>query len=195
MKRIALLFVGILGLSLLSAGAQSVIVKGGYNYQFSNVQALKSGGRSGWQAGAGYQTETVRGFSFQPELMYKVSSVNVQDNANLRISYLELPLNVQWGPDLLIARPFLFAGPYLGVKVRNALKGNWESIGETTRKDIVDHLKGVEYGVSMGIGIDVFKFQICGKVNWNLGKLSEIDSFPTLNNKQRSFEISVGLRF
>ena len=195
MKRIALLFVGILGLSLLSAGAQSVIVKGGYNYQFSNVQALKSGGRSGWQAGVGYQTETVSGFSFQPELMYKVSSVNVQDNANLRISYVELPLNVQWGPDLLIARPFLFAGPYLGVKVRNALKGNWESIGETTRKDIVDHLKGVEYGVSMGIGIDVFKFQICGKVNWNLGKLSEIDSFPTLNGKQRSFEISAGLRF
>ena len=127
--------------------------------------------------------------------MYKVSSVNVQDNANLRISYLELPLNVQWGPDLLIARPYLLAGPYLGVKVRNALKGNWEGIGETTRKDIVDHLKGIEYGVSMGIGIDVFKFQICGKVNWNLGKLSEIDSFPTLNNKQRSFEISVGLRF
>ena len=102
---------------------------------------------------------------------------------------------MQWGPDLLIARPYLLAGPYLGVKVRNALKGNWEGIGETTRKDIVDHLKGIEYGVSMGIGIDVFKFQICGKVNWNLGKLSEIDSFPTLNNKQRSFEISVGLRF
>ena len=195
MKRIALLFVSIVGLSLLSAGAQNVVVKAGYNYQFPNVQALKNNGRSGWQAGVGYQTEAVRGFSFQPELMYKVTKVNVQNNADLRLGYLELPLNVQWGPDLLIARPFLFAGPYLGVKVANTLKGNWEGISETTRQDIVDHLKALEYGASMGIGIDIFKFQVCGKVNWNLGKVSEIDSFPTLDNKQRSFEISVGMKF
>ena len=74
MKKLSVLLVSILCLGVLNAGAQGFIVKGGYNYSKSSVKDLKDG-HSGWQAGIGYQTEATKGFSFQPELLYKVDGL------------------------------------------------------------------------------------------------------------------------
>ena len=122
MRKISLLLVSLLCVGVLNAGAQGIIIKGGYNY--SNVDINKSTtvsdikkGKSGWQIGVGYQSESSHGFSIQPEIVYKVSGYKFSDVQNLNLGYVEVPVNVQWGPDLLIARPFIFAGPYVGQKV------------------------------------------------------------------------------
>ena len=199
MKKLSLLLVSILCLGVLNAGAQGFIVKGGYNYANMSIDKnvtvsdIKTG-RSGFQFGVGFQTETARGFSFQPELVYKVSGYKINDAADLRLGYVEVPLNVQWGPDLLIARPFIFAGPYVGVKVRNVIKG---TINETTANDIISGLKKAEFGLGVGLGINIWKLQVAGKYNWNFGEIvnaTKVD-YSTLSGKPRTFEISVGLRF
>ena len=182
----------------MAANAQGIIVKAGYNY--ANVSIDKNvtvqdmqKGRSGWQAGIGYQTETSRGFSFQPELVYKVSGYKLSDATDLRLGYLEIPLNVQWGPDLWIARPYVFAGPYVGVKLTNSLKGTESQIADELRK----HLNKAEFGLGVGIGVEIFKFQIAGKYNWNFGAIADAQQadYTTLQGKPRTFELSVGIKF
>ena len=199
MKKIAMVLASLLILGGVAANAQGVVVKGGWNY--ANVSIDKSvtvsdmkSGRSGWQIGVGYQTETSSGFSFQPELVYKVTGYKLSDATDLRLGYLEVPLNVQWGPDLVVARPFIFAGPYVGVKLTNSLKG---SEGSQVTDEVIKHLKKAEFGLGVGLGVNIFRFQIAGKYNWNFGAISDAASvdYTTLAGKPRTFEISVGFRF
>ena len=196
MKKIALLLVSILCISALTANAQGFIVKAGYNYSSSTsvtVQDIKTG-RSGWHAGIGFQTEPSHGFSFQPELLYKVSGLKFSDGADLRLSALEVPLNIQWGPDLLICRPFVFGGPFVGYRFKPGGKDLTEAEVKT--------LKKFEWGVGAGLGINVWKLQVAGKFNWNFGTFADITSaqqamshFENISGHLRTFEISVALRF
>ena len=193
MKKLSLLLVSILCLGVLNAGAQGFIVKGGWNYSKSDVKDIKDG-HNGWQVGVGFQTESALGFSFQPELLYKVNGLKFSDGANLRLSHLEVPLNVQWGPDLLIARPFVFAGPFVGY--------NFKPSGKGISEEEVNALHRFEWGVGVGLGINIWKLQVAGKYNWNFGTFADVTSaqaamahFDSLKGHPRTFEISVGLRF
>ena len=193
MKKLSLLLVSILCLGVLNAGAQGFIVKGGWNYSKSDIKDIKDG-HSGWQVGVGFQTGSAYGFSFQPELLYKVDGLKFSDGAKLDMNKLELPLNVQWGPDLLIARPFVFAGPYFGY--------NFKTRGKNLTEAEVKALNNFEWGVGIGLGINIWKLQVAGKYNWNFGTFADVDSaqtamahFDSLKGHPRTFEISVGLRF
>ena len=198
MKKFAMLLASLLILGGVAANAQGLVIKGGYNY--ANVSIDKSvtvkdmkAGRSGWQLGVGYTTDVSSGFSFQPELVYRVTGYKLSDATDLRLGYLEVPLNVQWGPDLWVARPFIFAGPYVGVKLSNSLKGQDSQIA----KEVMSHLKKAEFGLGIGLGLNVWKIQIAGKYNWNFGPIADAASadYTTLQGKPRTFEISVGLIF
>ena len=204
MKRIALVLAGLLFLGGVAANAQGFVVKLGYNYanfdKSITIKDMKSG-HSGWQLGLGYQTETSSGFSFQPELVYKVSGYSIPEAAaNLRVGYLEVPLNVQWGPDLWVARPYIFAGPYLGFKLTQRFDNNEKPDIQQT---ISQQLNKAEFGLGVGLGINIYKFQIAGKYNWNFGKLSKLEMSQfdkdniskTIAGAPRTFEISVGLKF
>lgn len=205
MKKIALLLVSIFIVGGMAANAQSMIIKAGYNY--SNVSIDKDvkvadikAGRSGWQIGVGWQTEPSYGFSFQPELVYKVKGLKLADAQNMNLGYVEVPLNVQWGPDLVIARPFIFAGPYFGFKVSNQFRGDkWT---DTDKETVIKGLHKGEWGLGVGLGLNFLKFQVTGKYNWNFGALADvkdanaaISKLQNLSGSPRTFEISVGLRF
>lgn len=203
MKKVTLLLVSVFCLGLFSANAQHLIIKAGYNY--SNVSTNYSGasigtamayvqeGKSGWQLGVGYQTGSSMGFSFQPELIYKVTGYKFSDIKNMNLGYLEVPLNVQWGPNLLVARPFVFAGPYVGLKVSNQFRGSdWN---DTDMEQIRDGLRAAEWGLGTGVGLNIFKLQLTAKYNWNFGSIADTDKLPTLDSSPRTFEISLGLRF
>ncbi len=198
MKKYLLLLVSIFFLSTLAANAQKVVVKAGYNYNSISgkvtTQDIKNG-RSGYQFGLAYQTESSRGFSFQPELVYKVAGIKFSDIKKLDLGYVEVPINVQWGPDLLVARPFIFAGPFAGFKVANFFRGEWT---DTDMDAVRDGLKKAEWGLNVGLGLDIFKFQISGRYNWHFGKIADLDGLPTydlLSNAPRTFEVSIGLKF
>jgi len=197
MKKFAFLFVSLLLMGGI-AHAEGLIIKAGYNY--NNVELGKTttvsdikAGKSGWQLGVGYQSETSHGFSIQPELVYKVTGYKFSDVQNLNLGYLEIPVNVQWGPDLLIARPYIFAGPYVGLKVSNQFRGSgWN---DTDMDTIRDGLKKAEWGLGIGLGIEIFRFQIAGKYNWNFGAIADTKQLPSLDGTPRTFEISIGLKF
>ena len=194
MKKIAFLLVSLLLLGGVAANAQGVIVKAGFNYtNASSVQDLKSG-KTGWQFGAGFQTESWTGFSLQPELVYKVKGVTLEDATKVSMNYVELPVNIQWGPDLLIARPFIFASPFLGYNIGTKFSK------ETTLADTINrNFHRFEYGLGLGLGINVWKLQITGKYNWNFGQITTWSDAQAnvkgLDPAAKTFEICVGLKF
>ena len=92
---------------------------------------------------------------------------------NIRMSYLELPVSLQWGPDLLVFRPFLDVTPYIGYAIGNRMSAAGV---EVEGRNQWAGLNRFEYGIGLGIGLEIWRFQVIGRYNWNLGPLSNADA-------------------
>lgn len=189
MKKLAMVLVSLLLLGGLTANAEGLVVKAGAN--FTKIENIDSR-PFGWQAGVGFQTVIPDGFgfTFQPELLYKVIGFEY-DKETLKRGYIELPLNVQMGynfghSDHLY--PFVFAGPYVGVAA-GTLGGNWG-----TNEDVKSHLKKVEYGLGLGAGINLWILQFTAKYNWNFGAIADTKEFPDLK-APHTIELCIGFTF
>ncbi len=121
-----------------------------------------------WNAGFTYRLGLPVGFSIQPSLVYQAKGAKTTEQKTIRTDYVELPVSVQWGPDLLVCRPFVDVTPFIGYAVDNRMKegGTW------VRPDgMWKSMNRFEYGVGVGLGLDVWRFQIIGRYMWNLEPL------------------------
>lgn len=192
----ALLFVA------ADANAEGFVIKGGLAFQNLNsgVEALKNASfktKLGWTAGIGYQTATWGGFSLQPEVLYRSKSIETvafdQTLVTTTSSFIELPVNVQWGIDLLMLRPFVFASPYVGFNVGNKISG---ISGTFTNNKVTG-------GVGLGLGLEISKLQITAKYNWDFGGVANWndywsmmgEQFKNLKLKEGSFHIGLAFIF
>ncbi len=205
MKKHVITFVLLLGLSTAALAQGSFVVKAGLN--LNKLQDIQVGNaEEAWQAQTGFHAGIggqyripLIGLSFQPEILYSrvrtdlVGAPVGQDSYGFRIDYLEVPLNMQLGINILFLRPYVFAAPY----VRYALfKG-----------DLLEHvdwknLNRLDYGFSLGAGLEIWKLQISGKYNWSFGKLArggslriDTDDWKLGNSNMRGFELSVAVLF
>lgn len=200
MKRLTVvLTAALLLLCAVTASAEGVLVKGGvtsWNVADNGNKAF-SQKYTGWHAGIGYQTASVGGFSFQPELLFNVKGAKINDDLKWKMSYLELPINIQWGIDLLVARPFIYASPYLGYCISNKPVTSLPVPAEF--ENLFKNAKRFEYGIGIGAGINLWKLQIAGKYSWNFGPVADIKNFTekikNLKNTTGGYEISVALIF
>jgi len=202
MKRLSIFLAVLL---FIAAGntvsAQSVIIKGGLNYSNVDLEGknfdVKDG--SGWHFGAAYQTGSVLGFSLQPELLYSVQGVNIFDNQmeiQKKSSYLELPVNIQWGIDLIAAKPFIMLTPKIAYNIKNW--ANKEASNSLVNQ-LINEKTNLEYGIGVGAGLNIWKLQITAKYEWNFGHVSSIDEYLA-NAKEAdksigNLQISVGFCF
>lgn len=145
-------------------------VIGGLTFSKANVSEIKNLNYTGFHAGVAYQLDLPLGFSIQPELVYQQRGAKYNDPAkNMSVGFIELPVNIQWGPDLVLFRPYLMLSPYVGYAVMNRrydpvntnvlLKNQWDGVNR------------FEYGVGLGIGVEIWKFQLSGKYCWSLGNV------------------------
>ena len=108
-------------------------------------------------------------------------------------SFIELPVNVQWGVDLLMLRPFVFASPYVGFNIGNKISG----ISGTFNNNKVTG------GVGLGLGLEISKLQITAKYNWDFGGVASWNDywsmmgerFKNLKLKEGSFHIGLAFIF
>lgn len=168
MKKILLALV-LLYAGLAAADAKSGFgIKAGLNFSTADIKEINAGTLTRYQAGIAYNLDLPLGFSVQPSLVYNVkgASLGVEDIAStdLSVGYLELMASLQWGPDLLIFRPFFDITPFVGYGING-------SFGEI--KDIWsgDGLNRLEYGLGLGAGLDIWRFQVVCRYNWNFGGL------------------------
>lgn len=165
MKRFLLVF--LLGLAAVVSSAQ-VAVTGGLN--FSKIKDVDSGSYTGYQVGFAYKQPLILGLAIQPELVF-ASKKGASDALNM--NYIELPVQVQMGLDLIALRPYIFAEPFVGY----ALGGNLK-VQDVKRKINMENLESrLEYGLGIGAGLDVLnKVQVSCKYYWNFDDCS-LNSF------------------
>jgi hypothetical protein len=205
MKKLAIIL-SVFLLTAVSLHAQKGFgVKAGMNFNSMSdleVNDLKTSvnRKTGFHAGVLYKIDLPFGIGIQPELLYiqkggsidekftESSALSAYTSGDFKMHYIQLPLNIQWGLDLMLFRPFVMVSPFLSYQLakESSIKGmNWNT----------DKLG---YGIGLGAGLDLWKFQVSGKYNWDLGKASEfkwdgVDTFR--GGKNKGFELSVAFIF
>lgn len=193
MKKLALIL-SVFLLSAVSLHAQKGFgFKAGMNFnsmsdlEFNDLKQSVNR-KTGFHAGVLYQWDLPAGFALQPELLYVQKGGSVSDKGDFTMHYLQLPVNLQWGLNLVLFRPFVMVSPFLSYQISkdsniSGLKWDTEKLG---------------YGIGLGAGLDLWKFQVSGKYNWDLGKASEfkwdgVDTFR--GGKNKGFELSLAFIF
>lgn len=151
---------------------------GGLTFSTTNVKEINRGTMTQFHAGATYRLKLPLGFSIQPSLIYQVKGAKTevaQNFSDAKFGYVELPVSVQWGPDLLLFRPFLDVTPFVGYGVYNKYVA-----GGVTLWNDWSGLDRWEYGLGAGIGLDIWKFQLIARYNWNLGALTKDSTLSDL---------------
>ena len=182
MKRILTIMLAALMLTGISASAQVKWgVTAGMNFNAAEVSDIRLEAKAGWSAGVSCLVDLPLGFSIQPSLVYiqKGADYSLVDALQLeqKVGSINLPVSVQWGPDLLIARPFLDVTPYVGYSLSNKLEGGLTGLIKGEAKLDIDF----EYGVGIGAGINVWKVQAVVRYNWNFGTLGKLSDFKNID--------------
>jgi len=191
MKKIVFTFFVLLFAAGLSAQTRFG-VKGGLNFnspkdiKFKEVTTNSDTWNStGWHAGILLQAKLPLGFAVQPELLYTVKHYGSK-NYKFDFNYVEFPLNIQWGIDLLLLRPYVFGSPYISYLAGMGGKAKeWDGV------------KNLGYGCGAGFGVDIWILQITGRWNWAFGTLGDIKKSDVNFEKSNlnGFQLSVGLLF
>ncbi len=151
-------------------------VMGGFTSSAAKIKDVDTKSVSLYHIGLTAAFPVGGGFSIQPSILYQVKGASADNLGDMTVSdlgksfetkvgYLEVPVQIQWGPDLMLFRPYVFAEPFVGYKI--------SSSNNETAKVFKDELKKVEYGLGLGAGIDVWRLQISAKYFWNFGKIYE----------------------
>lgn len=180
MKRFLLAAAALMLFFSVQASAQGFGVTAGMNFNAAKIADVRTDAKAGWNVGVTYGLDLPLGFSLQPSLVF------IQKNADYspadaltavqKVSSLNLPVSVQWGPDLIVARPFLDVTPYIGYSLSNKFKGGVEAVGNHD----VSLDNAFEYGVGVGAGVNVWKLQAIVRYNWNFGTLGRLSDFKDI---------------
>jgi predicted porin len=173
--------------SVTMAHAQFGIV-GGYTSSTTKLSdaAKEVTSASLWHAGVAYKIN-FGALALQPSLTYNMKGTTI-DNVQYKSGYVEASAGLQVGLDLLVARPFLVAEPFIGYQVT----GNEAAVKDVTNK--------LEWGFGVGVGVDVIK-HIQLRVEWfkNLGALANASGEQAVNalkdTNYQGIKITAGIFF
>ena len=163
----------------MASYAQTGIV-GGVTSKGKDVKSVQEDDNIGFHAGLVHKLPMALGFTLQGGLLYNVKgSMNGTGDAVSKgqIGYLEIPLQLQWGLDLRIIRPYVYAEPFIGYGIRNEFSSTSASGVKITSKNDWDVVNRLEYGLGIGAGVELFSFlQVSAKYFWNFETAAGSDS-------------------
>ncbi len=172
MKRLLISIAALFLLFSLQASAQAKFgLTAGMNFNTSKFIEHDVDTKTGWHGGITCLVDLPLGFSVQPSVIYSRKVANLTRNMSQEMGYVEVPVSVQWGPDLIIMRPFIDFTPYIGYAVTNKFNDESGLLPENSW----DGKQRLEYGLGLGGGINVWKLQIVARYCWNFGSLYNSD--------------------
>ena len=228
-RRIGLITVMVLATMILQAqqkinlrGSTSFGLRAGVNFQNingkdENGDKLENDILTGFNIGINAEIPVGVDFYFQPGLLYTIKGAKSEEvilgetiNGKMKISYLELPLNFLYKPELGTGHLLLGFGPYvaLGVSGKATYKGGGSSLESdikfknkvmNTDADDVVYVRPLEAGGNLLAGYE-FANRISFQLNTQLGltKINpEYEGFPDdkTSAKHTGFGFSLGFRF
>lgn len=205
-----------------STGGTSFGLRAGVNFQNingkdENGDKLENDILTGFNIGVNAEIPIGVDFYFQPGLLFSTkgakSEIDILGqpfNTTLKISYLELPLNLLYKPLLGTGHLLLGFGPYLafGVGGEATYEGGGSSATEkikfkktVTSSDPIDvvYIRPMDGGLNMLAGYE-FSNKVSVQLNTQLGILKINPEYEGASNDQSSakntgFGISLGYRF
>ena len=160
---------------------EGVGVFGGVTSSSAKLQDFNIDNVTQFRAGIAYKYPVALGFAVQPEFSYSVKGTDLTyalnnevelSMFNLHMGFVEAALQLQWGPDLLIFRPYALVEPFVGYAFNDRIQT--KAVGGTsiTRNNVWDSIQRLEYGYAWGGGLDLFGFmQVSAKHYVNCGSL------------------------
>lgn len=169
-----------------------------------------------YHAGITYKVNLGAGFALQPSLLYQVKGATLDKIAknengddekftlDTKTGYLEGNVGVQWGPDLIALRPYIFVEPFVGYALMNeeSAKGNEAGLAELVDQETFESGKvkdwagtakqRLEYGFGVGAGVEFSHIQISVQYFMNLGPLYNSDGKVNSNEILEAVKTSYG---
>ena len=182
MKRLLVVIVMLTAAVLCAVRASAQInpgVIGGLTFSSANLKEFNRETMTQYHVGATVRFKLPMGFSIQPSLIYQVKGAKTEVltiDSEIKVGYLELPVSFQWGPDLLLFRPFVDVSPFVGYGLNTS---NWsEFTGEV--KNAWDYKNRWEYGIGLGGGLEIWKLQVVARYNWDFAPFVKPEAFGQL---------------
>lgn len=183
MRRIVSLLLALAASAVLSAGASAQIlgglrfgVTGAYTTSNHTLRGFDTEKVGKYNLGVTLQIPLVNGFAIQPSVLYQVKGNDLGSAAleshelagylETKPGYIEIPVQVQWGPDLMFFRPYVLAEPFIG----------WRMTKDKGKSATGAALSDTEYGLGLGVGIELGMFQLSYRYYWNCGDLYDANN-------------------
>ena len=188
MKKLFAIVAAILVTSVAVSAKGGFGVTAGINTNSTKVQDIQTAPRTGFNVGVTYLLNLPLGLSVQPSVVYSHKSANLSltgvgvldalmsDKVFQNVGSVNVPVSVQWGPNLIVARPFLDITPYVGYTLSNTIKGMASDV-----KGVIDGEKSLDYGIGLGGGLHVWKLQAIVRYNWSFGTMGNLEGFTELD--------------
>lgn len=118
--------------------------------------------------------------AIQPALIYNVKGAKVSEfkalgdiaSFDYKNGYLELPVQVQAGLNLGVARIYAIAEPFIGYAITNSTQSSNGNKIDIKWNEVKNKL---EYGIGVGAGVELIKHvQISARYFWNLGNVEKV---------------------
>ena len=98
-------------------------ITGGVTSSSSKVKNVDSKSISLYHAGIAFEIPLGAGFAIQPEVLYQVKGMSLNNwgdsttgeigkSFETKVGFVEVPVQIQWGPDLVAFRPYGFVEPF-----------------------------------------------------------------------------------
>lgn len=167
------------------ANAQFGIKAGTYTTNFNKLKDYKLEDNTGYNIGVMYKMHLTPMFTIQPELLFVSKNACIKDGStNQRekfdTQYLQLPVSFQYGLNLVIMRPFFQVVPYVTYAIDKDFTIN-------NRWNDMNRFNG---GIGVGGGLDVWKFQLNLRYNWDFVKSGK--SVDTDDPLYKQYRLSKG---
>ena len=188
-------------------GFSQLGIKGGFNFtSFGDINLGKDATlktafekKTGYHIGIVYKAKIpFIGLAIQSELLYSQVNGSLEVSGadastipmvtDMKLTYLQLPVGLQWGLDLMLFRPYIQAVPYIGLSMGR----------DNGTKNLQWDINKFRYGIGLGAGIDIWKLQISGKYNWDLGKVADFEwqgAKTFKGGRNQGFELSLAFLF
>lgn len=169
-----------------------------------NVRALP-----GAHAGINFSIKLPMYFSIQPSVHYEWTRSDYEwtrpdltpAEGRLNMHNIQIPVAVQWGPDLGILRPFVQVVPFADFNLGTNLKIN--DLGKWTKEDLKAMVNRVQFGLGLGGGLEVWRIQLSARYNWNFNdifnpankNLTIGEYIDGLNGKKRGVTVTLSYFF
>lgn len=184
MKKLIAILMTLMAASFLSVGLSAQIldgwrfgVTGAYSSSNHALRGYSTEKVKKYNVGVTVQIPIVSGVAIQPSVLYQVKGNNLSAASIDKFSdaglgdvagyletnpgYIEIPVQVQWGPDLVFFRPYVFAEPFVGFRLTKD-----KGVSKTGAA-----MSDTEYGLGVGAGIEMGIFQLSVRYYWNMGDL------------------------